>query len=294
MRRALSLLLTAVFAPTGAGFYVLGHPRLAALTPLGWLAVYLGPIVAWKRGALAGHELLSVGAVALPAYWLLLMLLTAGLPSRPERRPRVWITVLASAFAFFVTTAFANVWLLAQVTLLTVPAAGMAPTLQPGDSLVVRVRDGEPVSPGQVVAFRRPGDAAMWAQRVVATEGQTVEIAGGELKVDGVVATAGTAPLPEGLRDAACVPLLADRAVPETLGPHRYLTLRTSSRALPDFREVTVPPHSLFVLGDNRDEARDSRLDGYVSVDDVVGFVDSRLPSGDRCGGPARPGQVVE
>ena len=148
--------------------------------------------------------------------------------------------------------------------------------------------------PGQVVAFRRPGDAAMWAQRVVATEGQTVEIAGGELKVDGVVATAGTAPLPEGLRDAACVPLLADRAVPETLGPHRYLTLRTSSRALPDFREVTVPPHSLFVLGDNRDEARDSRLDGYVSVDDVVGFVDSRLPSRDRCGGPARPGQVVE
>jgi len=40
-----------------------------------------------------------------------------------------------------------------------------------------------------------------------------------------------------------------------------------------NFGPVTVPPEHVFVLGDNRDNARDSRYIGFVPIEDIVGVV---------------------
>jgi len=38
-----------------------------------------------------------------------------------------------------------------------------------------------------------------------------------------------------------------------------------------NFGPVTVPPNSIFVIGDNRDESIDSRFWGFVNLKDVKG-----------------------
>jgi signal peptidase I len=75
-------------------------------------------------------------------------------------------------------------------------------------------------------------------KRVIALEGETVEIRRGTVLIDGV-------PLEE---------------------PY----LHPDSR-LPRFEAVTVPPGHVFVMGDHRNISQDSRVFGPIPVDDIVG-----------------------
>lgn len=75
-------------------------------------------------------------------------------------------------------------------------------------------------------------------KRVIATEGQTIEIKGGAVLVDGKQVTE---------------PYLHDQT------------------PLPDFPPVKVPKGKLFVMGDNRLNSQDSRSFGPISQSSVVG-----------------------
>lgn len=75
-------------------------------------------------------------------------------------------------------------------------------------------------------------------KRVIALPGETIEIVGGKVVVDGV---------------AIDEPYLAPRA------------------RMPDFDPVVVPPGEVFVMGDNRSHSLDSRDFGPVPTDDIVG-----------------------
>lgn len=123
----------------------------------------------------------------------------------------------------------------------SIPSESMVPTLQPGDRVVVNRLDDDP-SRGDVVVFRRP---ETWAgqhddiiKRVIATEGETVEASDGGVLVGGV-------PLEE-----------------------NYLAEGITTG---DFGPVTVPDGELWVMGDNRPFSSDSRVNGPVPLDRVVG-----------------------
>jgi len=118
----------------------------------------------------------------------------------------------------------------------------MAPTLEPGERVAVRDADVDDVAPGDVIVFDTPvaGEDFKIIHRVVAVGGQQVEARDGSVLVDGE-------PVEEG-----------------------YLPESTTTA---DFEPVTVPDGQVFVLGDNRGDARDSRFFGPVDGDLIVGRV---------------------
>lgn len=161
-----------------------------------------------------------------------------------------------------------------------IPSGSMAPTLKPGDFVLVDKRAygwslaslplapgsfldadthgrlfARPIAIGDVIAFVGP-DGRDYVKRVIAREGQTVELRRGMVLVDGM-------PLP-------CTPEEAGLCRERMAGGRSHFVRGHADGSHADFGPVTVPPAQLFVLGDNRGQSADSR----VSPDDGgVGFV---------------------
>ena len=121
-----------------------------------------------------------------------------------------------------------------------VTGPSMLPHVQPGEVVLINTlayRFG-PIARGDVVALDHDeATAQTFLKRVVALPGERVRIDGGVLYVD-------------------------DRAVPEP-----YVSF-------PDARsvaQITVPPHALYVLGDNRAESEDSRTWGPIDEGAIIG-----------------------
>ena len=147
-----------------------------------------------------------------------------------------------------------------------IPSGSMKDTLQVDDRVLVNklsYRFGE-IARGDVIVFDDPrgsaaddGESVVGAlvrnlaesiglstpksefiKRVIAVEGETIEISGGQVFVDGV-------PIDE---------------------PYLRSGLRQR-----DFGPETVPEGFVFVMGDNRNSSVDSTVFGPIPVDDIVG-----------------------
>lgn len=139
-----------------------------------------------------------------------------------------------------------SAWVLSPVA---VASSSMAPTFCEGSRvLVLRPGAGGSAGAGDVVTFVSPQDGAQWIKRVVAVEGQTVEIDDGRLLVD-------------------------DVAVDEP-----YVDLSTVDGTFT--RVFSVGPGALFVLGDSREFAVDSRDFGPIPRSSVTGRVVGQLWGG--------------
>jgi signal peptidase I len=134
------------------------------------------------------------------------------------------------------------------INLYRIPTHGMEPTISYGKIVLASAWPychADP-KPGDIIMFRDPLDAALlYAKRVIASGGSTVEIANGVTVVDGH-------PLAE--------PYLGGVA-----GRHEL------SRSMP---KLQVPAGSYFVMGDNRDDSYDSRMFGFIARSAVVARVE--------------------
>ena len=138
-----------------------------------------------------------------------------------------------------------------------IPSESMKPTLLVGDHLLVNkfiygiripmigkkiLQFSEPQR-GDVIVFKYPKDPSKdYIKRVIGLPGDTVEIRDRQIYIN-------------------------DRPIEDPWGVFNVRRLSTSDNHGP----VMVPPDSLFVMGDNRNNSLDSRVWGFVPFDDVLG-----------------------
>jgi signal peptidase I len=146
-----------------------------------------------------------------------------------------------------------------------VPTGSMEPTIHVGDAVIVNhlayslripftsvsVTRWKTPARGDICVCFEPGDGTRLVKRVIGVPGDIVELRGDHLWLNGR---------------------------PQEVGP--YVTTPAIA-AWRDFGPVLVPAGQYFMMGDNRDNSKDSRYFGCVPLNQVVGKAEYVLLSAD-------------
>jgi signal peptidase I len=272
--------LLSLFTP-GVGHLYVGNVRRA----LAAAGVVLGAQAILLAAAVIPPETPAIGYTQLGLLALYLLLLVAVLVDAVKAarraglvtlgrfsRPLVYLLAIVAWIAEYQIYDRMESALSASITYPAM-AGAMEPTLL-HDDLVFAHRgyyaDNAPAY-GDVVALRNPADRyEVWLLRVVALPGDRVALADGKLMLNGQPAPrhdVDDAGLQGGGRSAYST-------LSETLpgGVSYQISEQAAAGGFADNRpEQQVPEDTVFLLGDNRDKATDSRIFGPVPVANLEG-----------------------
>ena len=174
-----------------------------------------------------------------------------------------------------------------------IPSASMHPNLLEGDVVfvnrlafdvklpltdVVVAHTGDPKR-GDIVTFSSPENGTRLIKRVIGLPGDTIEMRGKRLYVNGVVANYDEL----GLADEPLAPHgVKALHLEEGTGANRHeiqWLVRRGQRD--DFGPLTIPSDRYMMLGDNRDNSEDSRWFGLVPREKLIGRAERILVSAD-------------
>ena len=168
-----------------------------------------------------------------------------------------------------------------------VPTGSMKPTILEGDLIFVdklayglrfpltfyRLAEWSAPERGDIVVCFSPEDQIRLVKRIIAVPGDTIESKGNTLFLNGQPAIYTELDSQDSKYLSS---RLKGRSVlaTENLDGYTHAVMSIPSvRALRDFGPVTVPEDHYFVMGDNRDNSKDSRHFGFVQRGAIVGKV---------------------
>jgi signal peptidase I len=198
-----------------------------------------------------------------------------------DKPRRKWLLIAGAAVSFLVLKVLVQAFIL---DLFRLPAGSMLPTITVKDQFFVKMfsyRFGREPERGDIVMFRSPVDEAILLKRVIAIPGDTVELKGTEVRINGQpLARGGRKPYSyvdvtgaEGGRpESKNVHLMREKTFD---GRREYSVIykrdHLREERAGEMRPFKIEPGHYFVLGDNRDNSMDSRLFGAVPHDDMIG-----------------------
>lgn len=162
---------------------------------------------------------------------------------KPSLKGYIKVVLLAILIAFLLRAFVVQAY--------KIPSSSMEDSLLAGDFILVNklhYRFNEP-KPGEVIVFKYPLNSSKdMVKRVLAVEGQSVEIKNKVIYVDGKIVSE-----PPSAKHIDNRILSGDYSARDNFGPEQ------------------VPAGHLFVLGDNRDNSQDSREWGFLDMSLIKG-----------------------
>ena len=153
------------------------------------------------------------------------------------------LVVFLKELPILIITAVILAWLIKSFVVqpFYIPSGSMEPTLYPGDRVLVNkfLYDFAQPEKSDVIVFLPPGtDDKDYIKRIVATEGEELEVKNGQVYVNG---------------NAKNEPYIINQYNAGNYGPKR------------------IPSDNVFVMGDNRPNSRDGREFGPLPAKRIVG-----------------------
>ena len=116
----------------------------------------------------------------------------------------------------------------------------------------IKLLEGSPPERGEIVVFDSPESGVRLIKRIVAVGGDQVSVRQGLLYINGK---------PMEAEDSAGIERFGDRSA----------SLNLSAGGGPDMEPELIPEGRVMVMGDNRGNSRDSRVFGFIPVDEIYG-----------------------
>ncbi|ASA22285.1 signal peptidase I [Paenibacillus donghaensis] len=173
-------------------------------------------------------------------------------PRKQKNEVLEWIKAIAIALVLVVLIR----WLLFKPFI--VDGSSMKPNFHTGERVIVNeiLYDIRSPQRGEVVVFHVPSEGRDFIKRVIGVAGDTVKVEGDVVTVNGQT--------------------VDETYIQDELDAARSNGTLYNNKNFPneDFTDGTVPEGHVFVMGDNRSDSTDSRMIGYVPLDDIVGRAD--------------------